>query len=66
LYVREIEVDHTKVRAVHPTYLVNQLLENVVHPGSNRSQVFKRRQVLCFALLFIILFGVQLVIGVSG
>jgi hypothetical protein len=43
-------------------YLVNQLLEHVVHPGPDRSQVFERRQALCFAPLF----GVLLSFGVSG
>ena len=46
--------------------VVNQLLENVVHPRPDRSQVFERRQALCFARLFTSLFGVLLAIEVSG
>jgi hypothetical protein len=49
LHVGESKIDQTKVRAEDATYFIYQLLEDVVHPGPDRFQIFERRQAFCFA-----------------
>jgi hypothetical protein len=61
LNVSESKVDQTKVRAIHATHLVYQLLEDVVHPGPDRSQVFERRQAFYFTSVLAGRRGVELV-----